>query len=150
MFRNPCYQLLCHTVARFDRGESMKALKRNKRTFYYALYEGKDQVIDEYGNFTGEYENHWGKPCSYAANISSAKGETDTRQFGENETYDKVLVMDNDEVGLQIDEYTVLWIDTLPTLDENGETTIPYDYIVKKVARSINNVAFAITKVEVQ
>ena len=35
-------------------------------------------------------------------------------------------------------------------VDENGEILTPWDYIVKKVARSLNSVSIAITKVNVQ
>lgn len=127
----------------------MQMLKRNQRTFYYALYEGKTPIVDEYGNVTGEYIIQRGRPNSYKANISSATGETSTRLFGENESYDKVVVLSNDDVAKQIDEYTVLWVDTFPELDEEGNTETPYDYIVKKVSRSLNSTALAIAKVRV-
>lgn len=127
----------------------MQMLKRNQRTFYYALYEGKTPIVDEYGNVTGEYIVQRGHPNSYKANISSATGETSTRLFGENESYDKVIVLSNDDVAKQIDEYTVLWVDTFPELDEEGNTETPYDYIVKKVSRSLNSTALAIAKVKV-
>lgn len=125
----------------------MKCMSRNKSSFYYALYEGKQVVTDEYGNATSEYEVIHGKPQEFSANISAAKGETQTRQFGENESYDKVIVLDNDCPN--IDEYTVLWIDTLPTFDNEGNTDTPYDYVVKKVARSLNSTSIAISKVKV-
>lgn len=133
----------------------MKTLIRNKSKFYYALFESKIPKVDEYGNNTGEYEVRWGKPLEYSANISAAKGETSTRQFGESENYDRVIVMSNDTP--RIDEYTVLWIDTIPKLDSNGllllnedgSVVTPYDHIVKKVARSINSVSIAISRVNV-
>jgi len=133
----------------------MKTLIRNKIEFYYALFERKVPKIDEYGNNTGEYEVQWQKPLKYSANISAAKGETSTRQFGESENYDQVIVMDNNSPN--IDEYTVLWVDTIPKLDSNGllllneddSVVTPHDHIVKKVARSINSVSVAISKVNV-
>ena len=133
----------------------MKCMSRNKVKFFYALYEGKEAITDEYGNVTGEYAVKHGNPIEFSANISAAKGETQTRQFGENETYDKVIVMDGD--APPIDEYTVLWVDSTPQLDEDGslavnekgEITTPHDYIVKKVAKSLNVVSLAISKVSV-
>lgn len=133
----------------------MKTLIRNKIEFYYALFERKVPKIDEYGNNTGEYEVQWQKPLKYLANISAAKGETSTMQFGESENYDRVIVMDNNSPN--IDEYTVLWVDTIPKLDSNGllllnedsSVVTPHDHIVKKVARSINSVSVAISKVNV-
>lgn len=134
----------------------MKCLIRNKIKFFYASYESKEPIIDEYGNKTGEYSVTHGSPIECYGNISAAKGETTTRQFGENESYDKILILDNDSP--RIDEYTVLWVDTVPQLNSDGklsknsdgEAITPYDYIVKKVARSLNNVSIAISKVNVR
>ncbi len=133
----------------------MKCMSRNKVKFFYALYEGKTPITDDYGNVTGEYDIQRGKPTEFYANISAAKGETQTRQFGENESYDKVIVMDSD--APPIDEYAVLWVDRIPQLNGNGDLAVnekgevitPHDYIVKKVARSLNVVSLAISKVTV-
>ena len=133
----------------------MKGMNRNKVKFFYALYESRVPIEDEYGNATGEYEVLHGNPSAFFANISAAKGESTTRQFGENESYDKVVVMDNDSP--LIDIYTNLWVDTAPqldetgalALDEKGEAITPHDYIVKKVAKSLNSVLIAISKVTV-
>lgn len=133
----------------------MKSLERNKRKFFYALYTDKLPRIDEYGNETGEYEIVRENPIEAYANISAAKGEVSTQMFGSSEGYDKVIVMDNNIPD--IDEYTVLWVDSEPELDatgalvksENGDTVTPYDYTVKKVAKSLNSVSIAISKVTV-
>lgn len=125
----------------------MRCLTRNKVDIYYALFSHKEEMIDEWGNRTGEYEIIYGKPIKFSANVSSAKGEMQTRQFGESVTYDKVMVFDN--VDLPIDEYSILWVDTLPKLNEDGTTDTPYDYVIKKVARSLNTVSIAISKVNV-
>lgn len=134
----------------------MRCLHRNKVRFFYALYDKKEGIIDEYGNMTGEYAVTHGNPVECYGNISAARGEMATCQFGENEAYDRILVLDN--ASPKIDEYTVLWIDTIPKLNKDGsisknsegETDTPYDYIVKKVARSLNSVSIAIRKVNVR
>lgn len=133
----------------------MRMMVRNKSEFYYSLYKEKIPKTDEYGNVTGEYEIIRDNPMKFAANISAAKGETSTRQFGESESYDKVIVMGND--APPIDEYSVLWVDRTPLVDEtgalavndDGEVITPHDYIVKKVANSLNSVSIAISKVTV-
>jgi hypothetical protein len=122
----------------------MKCLDRNKQTFYYALYVGKTEVVDEYGNKSGEYEIEYSKPIECKANISSAKGESESRQFGNDIKYDKVIVIDKPKI--EIDEQSILWIDRLP----NEENTIPYDYVVRGIARSLNSVSLAVEKVEVR
>lgn len=133
----------------------MRCMQRNKVDFYYALFSKRVPIVDEYGNDTGEYDVQHGNPVKSSANISAAKGETQTRQFGENVSYDKVIAMDNDSPP--IDEYSILWIDTMPELnadgslavDSEGKIKTPHDYIVKKVAKSLNSVSYAVSKVSV-
>ena len=133
----------------------MRCMQRNKIVFYYALFSERVPIVDEYGNATGEYDVRHGNPVKSSANISAAKGETQTRQFGENVSYDKVIAMDNDSPP--IDEYSILWIDTMPELnadgslavDSEGKVKTPHDYIVKKVAKSMNSVSYAVSKVSV-
>ena len=125
----------------------MRGLVRNKTKFYYALYDHKEEITDEYGNDTGEYELFYGEPIKCYGNISIGQGETQSRQFGDSVVYDKVIVLCN--TSIPIDEYSLLWIDTLPEINANGGTNTPHDYIVKKVARSLNVLSIAISKVDV-
>ena len=71
----------------------MVCMSRNKSRFFYALYVSKEQGTDECGNPTGGVDITYGDPQEYRANVSAAKGETQTRQFGESENYDKATVM---------------------------------------------------------
>lgn len=125
----------------------MKTLLRNQTPFYYAPYMGEVLLVDGDGYETGERSPQYGNPVLYHANVSSATGETTAQQFGGDESYDKVIVTEN--TALPIDEYTLLWIDTLPVLKEDGTTDTPHDYVVQKVAKSLNSVSFGITKVKV-
>ena len=68
---------------------------------------------------TGEYAIKYGKPTECKANISPAAGETQVQQFGTSLAYDKVMLMDNS--APPIDEYTALWVDRMPQLDDSGE-----------------------------
>ena len=126
----------------------MRCMMRNKATFYYALYTGQTEIVDEYGNATGQYSVTYGNPTKALGNVSAAQGEMQTRQFGDSEIYDKVIVLDNPNAP--IDEYSILWVDTLPYLNGDGSTETPHDYVVKKVARSLNSVSIAISKVSVR
>ena len=125
----------------------MRYLVRNKTKFYYASYIGETEIIDENGFNTGEFEVLHSKPTKYYGNISAAQGEMQSRQFGECVSYDKVIVLN--DVNAKIDEHSILWVDTLPHLNDDGTTDTPHDYIVKKVARSLNGVSIAIRKVRV-
>ena len=123
----------------------MRCMVRNKTKFYYASYIGETEIIDENGFNTGEYKILYSNPTKHYGNISAAQGEMQSRQFGESESYDKVIVL-NDR-NAKIDEHSILWVDTLPHLNDNGTTDTPHDYVVKKVARSLNGVSIAIRKV---
>lgn len=118
----------------------MRLLRRNKQLIYYALYEGKEPLRDEYGNETGEYKLFYSDPIPLKLSVSAAKGESSTRQFGELADYDKVII--TDDINCPIDEHSILWIDNL-------DTNKPHDYVVKRVARSLNIISYAVSKVSV-
>ena len=125
----------------------MSCMVRNKSKFYYASYIGETEIIDEYGNATGEYEVTYSNPIECNANISASQGEIKIRQFGESESYDKVIVLD--DINAPIDEHSILWVDTLPLLTDKGTTATPHDYVVTRRAVSLNCVSLAIRKVDV-
>ena len=125
----------------------MRCMVRNKTKFYYASYIDQTEIIDEYGNATGEYEVTYSNPIGCLGNISPAKGEVQSKQFGESESYDKVIVLDDRYAT--INEHSILWVDTLPQLNEDGTTNTPHDYVVKQVAKSLNGISIAIHKVRV-
>jgi hypothetical protein len=126
----------------------MRGMVRNKSKFYYASYIGKTEIIDEYGNSTGEYKILYSNLYECSANISAAQGELKYRQFGESESYDKVIVLD--DINTPINEYSILWVDTLPLINNDGSTTTPHDYVVTRKAVSLNTVLIAIRKVNVE
>ena len=124
----------------------MRCLKRNKVSFYYANIIGSEEVTDENGYKTGETRLIYDKPKELKANISVAQGEVVFQLFGGNESYDKIIV--SDDVNIPINEYSVLWIDTVPLFDEiSKEVITPNDYIVKKIARSLNSISIAVSRV---
>lgn len=130
---------------------------RNKQSFWYALYDSTVEQYDEYGNQIGTSASY-GKPVKTSGNISPAKGSVIVRQFGDDDNYDKVIVTGDRDTP--IDEYAVLWIDTVPDLDGEGALTVnadgaivtPWDYIVRKVGRGLPNfgsTVIAVSKVTV-
>lgn len=123
----------------------MKCLERNKTTFHYCLFQGIEFPKDDEGNKTGEKKVLYSAPVELRANISPATGNTSVEQFGNSLQYDKVIVLD--DTACPINEHSVLFVDTVPAYDSAGNPL--FDYIVKKVARSLNSVSIAIAKVEV-
>lgn len=126
----------------------MRILHRNKVRIFYANYIDKEPILDKDGYQTGEYKVIYSNPVEARGNVSSARGEVITRQFGEDESYDRVIVMDDPKVPLDVS--SVLWIDTPPEIKADGTTDTPYDYIVKQVAPSLNSVSIAVSKVSVR
>lgn len=123
----------------------MKILERNKTALWYQLFDRKDVVEDEYGNETGGSKPVYKTAVKLRANISSATGSAQIEQFGNFAGYDKVIV--TDDMSCPIDENSVLFIDKLPEYSEDG--TPLYDYVVKRVAKSLNVIAYAVSKVDV-
>lgn len=134
----------------------MRCLARNKRPFWYARYADRVEIVDEQGRRTGQYRVSYSKPVKLMGNISAAKGESNTRQFGDDESYDKVIVISDPNTA--IDENSVLWVETEPTLnkqkelmlDEHGNILTPHNYIVRQVARGLDSASIAIGKVNVR
>lgn len=123
----------------------MKCMERNKTEFYYALFAKYEPGKDEYGNESGEPRIIYSDPVLAKANISPATGDSQIEQFGKDLKYDKVIVLD--DIKCPIDENTVLFVDKFPDRDKEGN--LLYDYIVKKIAKSLNSVSIAISKVNV-
>lgn len=119
----------------------MKALARNKRTFYYSLFEGDSDVRDYNGNFLTKYS----EAIPMKANISAAYGSAEVEQFGTNLDYDRVIV--TDDMSCPIDEQSILFIDVVPDFDEQGKPL--GDYMVMRVAKSLNSISYAISKVDI-
>lgn len=122
----------------------MKALRRNRQTIYYGLYQSKTELTDEYGNKTGNYKVNYSTPTAIKINVSAARGESDMEMFGINANYTKTLVTNN--MNCPLTEGTVLWIDKAP-YDSSSNITA-YNYIVTEVAKSINSITYAVKKVD--
>ena len=123
----------------------MRSLERNKITIYYALYDANIPVLDDQGNDTGQTKQGYGNPVKFKIRVSANKGEASSNAFGVSLDYDRT--MNTTDKTFPIDEFSVLWIDTLPTIKEDGSTDTKSDYTVKKVAKDLNEWSYAIKKV---
>lgn len=117
----------------------MNTLAINEIKMYYATFSGRRMAQDSQGQYTSESELSYSDPVEFWANLSAARGEASTEQFGQDVSYDKVIV--SCDMSLPITDTSIIWVDN--SLDE------PNDYIVKKVARSLNVISIAIRKVDV-
>ena len=120
-------------------------MERYKTTIWYRLYEGMEKAYDDNGRFIGN-KPKYSDPKPFRIHVGWARGTADVEMFGVNVDYDKPMV--TNWLDCPIDENTVLLIDHQPTYVD-GELTVPYDYIVKRVAKSKNYITYAIKKVNV-
>jgi len=124
----------------------MRSMTRNRQTFYEASLISTNMGTDSDGNYTEE-KNTYSDPNKRMGVITAANGNAVTQLFGADELYDRVITLNREETYLAVG--SVLWVDTMPELDEQGKTETPFDYIVVKVAKSLNVVNVAIRKVDV-
>lgn len=118
----------------------MLCLNRNKQGVWYSLYQGVTDVVDSNGYKTGEKTKSYATPVEIKVNVSASKGSAITEGFGVNEDYDRTIV--THDMTCPIEETTRLWVDV--------PVTSPHDYRVVRVAKSINSITIAISKVEVK
>ena len=155
----------------------MRCLNRNKQPVYYATYGGKEELTDEYGNYTGAYVVNYSDVSLLNVNVSPAKGASELNQFGINEDYTRTIVTDK---KLPITETSVLWIGLGELSEYDSETTyhdgdicikdgkiakfveadedglligdfviLPHNHVVVRVAKSINSTTYALKEVNV-
>ena len=121
----------------------MRTLNRNKQPLYYALYKGKTEYVDEYGNKTCEYTTQYETPVKTYMNIYPARGNIVLEQFGINTQYTHILV--TDKMDCPIAKDTILWIGKTP----DNEGKIKHNFVVKQIAKSLNSISYAISEVEI-
>lgn len=123
----------------------MKLMKRNLVPIHYCLYKDREPIKDEDGYETGETGVGYADPVKMMCNVSPAQGYTQAQMFGNLESYDKVMV--TDDMSCPVDENTVLFIDKEPEFDDTGKPI--FDYTVRRVAKSLNSISYAVSKVKV-
>lgn len=125
----------------------MRELKKNKQKIWYATYKGKVPAVDENGDFTGDDEQKlYSPPVLFRANISAGKGDSAQEAFGKDCDFTRSIT--TTDMSLPIDEFSLIWFETEPTLLSDG-TADPdsADYTVAApVARSLNSLMIAIKK----
>lgn len=146
----------------------MRTTHRNKRRCWFCQYTGLQPILDSNGKDTGEKILLYSGHKALWANISPATGASGAEQFGNLENYDKVIV--TNDLSCPIDENSVLFIDKEPEYTQTltmqlkpsetllGEDVltpvyvdIPVpDYVVRRVAKSLNSVSIAVRKITVK
>ena len=124
----------------------MRSCEKNKRSLVVLNYKGKEPYVGEDGYETGEEIITYHKAVSFKANISGAKGSSAVEVFGTDIEYDKVFTLSFLEFKkLKITDNSVFFVDIKPTYEASGYPL--YDYRVKRIADTLNEVVIALEKV---
>ena len=93
----------------------MKALRRNKRPVYYAMYEGVTEQTRD-GLYTGGREKHYGDATLLMMDVGASRtaygfvsSVVQMDYFGLDKPYSKVALCD--DIDCPITEETIIWLD---------------------------------------
>lgn len=117
----------------------MRCLLRNQQRFMWAQYLESQETTEPGGMYNGEHSTEYSEKHSAYGNVSPAGGSSTVAMFGEKLDYNKVIIMESLPAGF--DELSLLWVDDL-----DADTP---DYVVRRIAKSMNNVSIAIAKVSI-
>lgn len=110
----------------------MRSLQRNWRELHYAVPQGTESIIDDYGNDTLETRTVYSDPVSLRANVSANVGQEAMNVFGALTGYSRTVTYSGTSCPLT--EGTMVWF---------GDDT----YTVIKVADSKNGFLIALREV---
>ena len=125
----------------------MRFSERNKQPVWYSTFVSKTEIVDEYGNSTGEYEITYTAPTKTAWNVSVVESDADVAMFGIQAIDTIVGVAKKD--GFPMTETSILWYGITPTIKEDGTTDTAHNYRVVGIRPSLNTVKFYAQRVDV-
>lgn len=123
----------------------IKDFEENQREFYYQIYQKSEEDVDEEGYLTGENGYSYSNPIKAKAMISENTSEVTDAPFGKDLVYDKMISTVQD---LPISETSKLFVDVVPTFNEDGSTDTKADYEVVKVSKGLYQRVWAIRRIE--
>lgn len=123
----------------------LKDLRLNQVPFYYQTYDGTVDEVDEDGNLTGESIPKYSNPVRVLARVSPNSGNAEDSPFGKDIVYDKTI---STVQKLPIDEYSKLFIEVVPILNEDGSADTEPDYICVCPKHDLQQNLWAIRKIK--
>lgn len=137
----------------------MRNIKKNQQKLWYSTYADQITIYERdsggniiYDEIDGEHfpkiiaeRAGYNNPVSFYANISAAKGTSDSEVFGVSLDYTKTI--STCDMTLPLSETSLIWYETEPKYNADGTVdSSSADYAVAAIARSLNNVVYAIKK----
>ena len=122
----------------------MRTTQRDKRTIWYALYLGVTEVVDDDGNYTGEYEVSYTTPVRARMNVSGGRGQAAIEAFGIDNPFTISAVTDDLITPFNTD--TIFWFGITPgaTYDE-----VAHNFKCTGIARTINGLTLALKELDI-
>lgn len=120
----------------------MRTIQRNKRTIWYALYQGDTELVDGDGNLTGEHADSYTTPVETRMNVSGGRGQAEIEMFGIDNPFTHTAV--TDDLTTPFDTDTAFWFGIEPT---SGQTQVEHNFRCTGVSRTINQVVIALAEV---
>ena len=122
----------------------MRTTQRDKRTIWYALYEGVSEVVDDDGNYTGEYTVSYSTPTKTRMNISGGRGQAAIEAFGIDNPFTMSAVTDDLTTPFNTD--TIFWFGVTPGATYDA---VAHNYKCTGIARTINGLTIALKELDV-
>ena len=119
-------------------------LPENQVTFWYQVYLGEIDEVDDEGNRTGDKVKEYSEPVEARARISANTGNASDSPFGQNIVYDKAI---STVEKLPIDEQTLLFIDREPIYNAIGRLITEPDYCCTCVKNGLHQNVWAVKKI---
>jgi len=137
----------------------MRNLKKNQQKLWYSTYADQITIYERdsagniiYDEIDGELipriiaeRAGYNNSVPFYANISAAKGTSASEVFGVSLDYTKTI--STSDMTLPLSETSLIWFETEPEYNADGSVDdASADYSVVAVAKSLNNVVYAIKK----
>ena len=118
----------------------MRTTQRDKRPVAYASFSDIQELTDENGDYTGEYDVEYSEPIKTLMNISGGRGQADIALFGLTQNFSRTATTQDLETPWNTE--MVMWV-------ERDPDTEPFDYRIVAISRTINQVVLALEEVDV-
>lgn len=116
----------------------MRTCKKNTREIWYSYFRGEEEVINDNGEFTGEFKKFYTNPFQTRVNYMATKDIESPHSFGYIEEADITIVTEKNIFDLS----TVVWT----YRPDNVNVDESYEYKVFKVIKSINSYMVGLKK----
>lgn len=122
----------------------MRTTQRDKRTIWYALFDGEIEVVDNDGNYTGERTVSYSAPVQTRMNVSGGRGQAAMEQFGIDNPFTHTAVTGDLTTPFNTD--TIFWFGITP-----GPTAdaVPHNFRCTGVSRTVNQTVLALAEITV-